>query len=247
MNNYQFCVQWILSQQQEKNIKVLDYGCGVGKIVESLRKSKVNAFGCDVFYEGANRLSQVSRQFLESTIIRKMDNNTIPFEDASFDFVINNQVIEHVENIDIVLTEIQRVLKSGGKVLNLFPDMGVWREGHCGIPFLHWFPKGSRFRVFYAVLLRMIGFGKHKDGKSILQWGIDFCDYLDKWTHYRTRKEIVFHYSKYFCNITHIEDYWLQQRLGIRKKRIVSWLPKQMQRFLVWKFAGLIFVTSKSI
>ena len=122
MNNYQFCVQWILSQQQEKNIKVLDYGCGVGKIVESLRKSKVNAFGCDVFYEGANRLSQVSRQFLESTIIRKMDNNTIPFEDASFDFVINNQVIEHVENIDIVLTEIQRVLKSGGKVLNLFPD-----------------------------------------------------------------------------------------------------------------------------
>jgi probable HAF family extracellular repeat protein len=36
MNNYEFCAQWILDRKHGMNIRVLDYGCGPGKIVKSL-------------------------------------------------------------------------------------------------------------------------------------------------------------------------------------------------------------------
>jgi len=36
MNNYKFCAQWILDRKHGKNIRVLDYGCGPGKIVKAL-------------------------------------------------------------------------------------------------------------------------------------------------------------------------------------------------------------------
>ncbi len=36
MNNYEFCAQWILDRKHGKNIRVLDYGCGPGKIVKAL-------------------------------------------------------------------------------------------------------------------------------------------------------------------------------------------------------------------
>jgi len=33
MDNYQFCAQWVLAQGHGKNIRVLDYGCGTGKLI----------------------------------------------------------------------------------------------------------------------------------------------------------------------------------------------------------------------
>jgi hypothetical protein len=127
--------------------------------------------------------------------------------------------------------------------LSLFPDKGVWREGHCGIPFLHWFPKGSRPRVYYAAILSILGFGHNKGNKSAMRWSQDFCEWLDNWTHYRTQQEIDSIYVKYFSDIRHIEDYFLQQRLGNRKV-LVAWLPISIQQVVVRKLAGVVFSCS---
>src|SRR5947199_6189219 len=64
------------------------------------------------------------------------------------------------------LCEINRVLQAGGTLLNLFPDKSIWREGHCGVPFLHWFSRHSTLRIYYALLWRSIGFGNFTEGKS---------------------------------------------------------------------------------
>ena len=40
---------WI---KPSKTVKVLDYDCGAGEIVNELRSHDINAYGCDVFYEG---------------------------------------------------------------------------------------------------------------------------------------------------------------------------------------------------
>lgn len=166
MDNYEFCAQWIL-EHAHSGAHVLDYGCGAGQIVTRLRNAGVAAFGCDVFYEGGDYSKQMGGELFDGGVIRRMDANRIPFETESFDFVVNNQVMEHVPDLDGVLNEIWRVLKPGGMVLSLFPDRGVWREGHCGIPFLHWFPKGgNRVRIYYAALLRSVGFGYFKGEKA---------------------------------------------------------------------------------
>ncbi|TFG92627.1 MAG: class I SAM-dependent methyltransferase [Syntrophobacterales bacterium] len=173
MDNYQFCAQWILQQPSYSGARVLDYGCGVGQIVKQLRAAHIDAFGCDTFYEGGD-YSRFIEDGLLGDVIMRMEGDRIPFGNECFDFIINNQVLEHVQDLDQVLVEMDRVLKSGGRILSLFPDRSVWREGHCGIPFLHWFPKGSKLRVYYAAAIRALGFGYHKEGKGVMQWSRDF-------------------------------------------------------------------------
>lgn len=245
MDNYEFCAQWIL-EHAHSGAYVLDYGCGAGQIVKRLRNAGVAAFGCDVFYEGGDYSKQMDNELFGGGVIRRMGANRIPFETESFDFVVNNQVMEHVPDLDGVLNEILRVLKPGGTVLSLFPDRGVWREGHCGVPFLHWFSKGGkRVRVYYATLLRSIGFGYFKGEKSIIQWSRDFCAWLDQWTYYRARQDIDAAFKMRFVDIRHIEDLWLRRRLS-SKRPAITLIPRWVQRVVVTKLAGLVFVASKA-
>ena len=238
MNNYQFCVNWVLDQG--KDLQVLDYGCGAGEVVRDLRKRGVSAFGCDVFYEGGDTSDAIDAGLMGSSI-RKMDGASIPFGDGSFDLVINNQVMEHAEDLDVVLRDIARVLKPGGVVLSLFPDGSVWREGHSGVPFLHWFSKGSRPRLYYAAACRVVGLGSHKKKwKGIMYWSRHKCDWLDKWTFYRTEPEIAAAYGKYFDGLRHIEHEWLRQRHAV-----VARMPAALQRIVVRKLAGLVFIASR--
>lgn len=244
MDNYAFCADWVLAKKPAKEARVLDYGCGAGQIVALLRGRGVNAFGCDVFYEGGDYSKLVDSDLFASGVVRRIQDNKIPFGDSEFDFVINNQVMEHVEDIDAVLAEISRVLKPGGAVLSLFPDKGVWREGHCGIPFLHWFPKRTQPRVYFAAALRSLGLGYYKEGKTRLQWSRDFCEWLDNWTHYRTRREINLAYATYFSGLEHIESRWLRAKLGSRA-RLVGWLPAWALELVATKLGCMAFTAKR--
>lgn len=126
MNTYEFCARWVANQVSGA-ARVLDYGCGAGRVVALLREAGINAFGCDVFYEGGD-YSDVIFPAAKPYVLR-MEGERIPFEDASFDVVLSNQVFEHVPNLDAALSEISRVLKPGGVALNLFPDRSVCARG----------------------------------------------------------------------------------------------------------------------
>lgn len=243
MNNYEYCANFALTVAKGARITVLDYGCGAGEIVNLLRMHHVEAFGCDVFYEGGDYSKTISDTML-GTVIKRIEDGRIPFPDESFDLVINNQVMEHVIDLDLVLSEIKRVLKSDGKILNLFPDKSVWREGHCGIPFLHWFPKVSSLRIYYAMLFRIFGFGYHKNDKGFYHWSKDFCEWLDKWTWYRCYSEIAKAYNKYFVEISHIEEHWLDHRFANRHPWMKH-LPIVLKRLLVRKLGHLVFICTK--
>jgi SAM-dependent methyltransferase len=243
VSNYEFCAEWAIDNIRDGNARVLDYGCGAGEIVIDLRKRGVKAFGCEVFYEGGDSSGFIDPSLFED-VIKRMNPGprgyAIPFDDNSFDLVINNQVMEHVEDLDGTLAEIHRVMKPGGMVLSLFPIKSGWREGHCEIPFLHWFPKGSRPRVYYAAGWRLFGAGAHKGNKSIMRWSEDFCEWLDKWTYYRTEKEIYSSFSRYFSEFDFLEDRWLLGKLG-KKRVLAAWMPASLQRIVARKLGGLAF------
>ena len=82
--------------------------------------------------------------------------------------------------------------------------------------FLHWFPKFSKPRIYYAAGLRLLGFGNFTEGKSTLHWSRDFCEWLDNWTHYRTRQVIHHSFSHLIGETTHAEEEWLSARYGGR-------------------------------
>jgi len=48
----------------------------------------------------------------------------IPWPDHTFDFVFATSVFEHVSDQGLAYREIHRVLKPGGRVLNIFPQNG---------------------------------------------------------------------------------------------------------------------------
>lgn len=96
--------------------KILDVGCG-RKPYKSLFTFK-EYIGLDIENEGHSHFNEDIDIFY--------DGNAIPFIDSTFDSVICNQVLEHVFNPNTFLTEINRVLKPGGKFLLTVPF--VWDE-----------------------------------------------------------------------------------------------------------------------
>jgi SAM-dependent methyltransferase len=243
-NNHDYCVDWILRYKPGYEFRILDFGCGAGELINTLRARGISAYGCDIFFEGGD-YSELVDPVLFRDVIRKFDlnKNIIPFEKSSFDLVVNNQVLEHVQDMDSTLSEICRVLKPGGLLLSLFPHKNVWHEGHCGVPFLHWFPKKNKIRVYYAAILNSIGFGYHQADKNAVTWSRDFCNWLDKWTFYRDQKEIDFIFSKYFVEKKNLEGQWLQFR--INKKNLYTLLSPYLQKLIVNLFGGLVFQVRK--
>ena len=158
ITNYEYILR--KCQQFAPAGHILDYGCGGGEMVRQGRKYGFNMFGVEAFYAGSNA-KNVARDagLLGSTVFELSAQGIIPFDDRYFDFVVSNQVFEHVENLDLVLTEIKRVLKPGGMLLALFPASEVIREGHSGVPMIHWFKKNSALRYPYMLLMRALGFG----------------------------------------------------------------------------------------
>jgi SAM-dependent methyltransferase len=242
MNNYEYCADFIASRVSATSAKVLDFGCGAGKIVALCRQRGIDAYGCDVFYEGGDYSHDVPPD-LFGTVIRRMDGNRIPFESETFDWVVSNQVLEHVPDLEAAVAEMFRVVKPGGFVLSMFPDRGVWLEGHCGIPFLHWFPRGSRVRVTYAALLRKLGFGLHTEGRAPREWSENFCNWLDTWTYYRPYQAIRKTFDTHFAEIEHFEADWLAKRTG-RFNLLARYSPAWLRRVAVRKLIGLVFVSS---
>lgn len=51
----------------------------------------------------------------------RADATDLPFQDASFDWIISNHVLEHIEKEEQCLLEISRVLKPGGTAFLTFP------------------------------------------------------------------------------------------------------------------------------
>lgn len=100
---------------------ILDAGCGDGFYLKSLSKIKnARIFGLDYSILRVLRAKEVK----QGSILVNGDLHSIAFKDSSFDIILVNHVLEHMNNDDDVLREIYRILKSGGRMI-----LGVPNEG----------------------------------------------------------------------------------------------------------------------
>lgn len=88
------------------NFRILDLGCGTGKITSSLQDCEV--YGLDY---NDKLLSMAKERGLR---VKKGYFEHIPFKDGFFDAVISIDTMEHVYSRAEVLKEVKRVLKDDG-------------------------------------------------------------------------------------------------------------------------------------
>ena len=100
----------VLAKELEYKLKpklVLDIGCAGGLLVHAFRRIGVLCYGIDIHPSG------------DGTI--KADARSLPFKDCVFDLVTAIEVLEHIKDYDVVISEINRVLKPNGFVFITTP------------------------------------------------------------------------------------------------------------------------------
>ena len=95
--------------------RLLDVGCGTQPYRSLFRVSE---------YVGLDIDSPLARE--RGIADAYYDGSRFPFDDASFDVVLCNQVLEHVFNPDEFASELERVLTPGGRLILTVPF--VWDE-----------------------------------------------------------------------------------------------------------------------
>jgi 2-polyprenyl-3-methyl-5-hydroxy-6-metoxy-1,4-benzoquinol methylase len=112
---------------RERPLRVLDVGCGEGHFAAVLARAGAEVVAVDVAAEPLRRALQ-RHPGLHTRLVDPEDR--LPFEDSSFDAVWSGETIEHVADTSRWLSELRRVLRSGGKLLlstpNHAPLLRLW-------------------------------------------------------------------------------------------------------------------------
>ncbi len=107
--------EW-LAQRMDSQARILDHGCGYGRLLEQLSAAGYeNAVGVD-FSE--KMLVQCRSRSPQLTLVRN-DGQTLPFRDRAFDAVLLFTVLTCIPGDDDqkrLLEEVRRVLRPGGIV-----------------------------------------------------------------------------------------------------------------------------------
>jgi len=93
--------------------RLLDLGCGDGSIGRWRPEGSVVVVGMD----SDPKCIAVASQHEEALLWDLDDGRPLPFEDASFDAVVAKDILEHLQRPWLLVREIRRVLRPGGRVL----------------------------------------------------------------------------------------------------------------------------------
>lgn len=157
--------------------KILDLGCGGGEIAKELFFNKGQSF---VKLEwGLDNDRLMVKKAIKSRVYKEVilgDVRKINLKNGVADLVFSNSVIEHIQNIDQVLKEINRVLKPGGRLIATMPSDRLGEYLGWGKGYALWF----NYKYHHYNLL-----SKAVWKKLLKQNGLDLIEgyyYLDKLT-----------------------------------------------------------------
>jgi SAM-dependent methyltransferase len=197
-----------------ETVRILDVGCGDCRLMAYFHRNLPRIFpgtefciyGFDISESGVQPANYMDRaiSFLREScpgpcwaerVLVGLETDPWPFQEGSFDFIISNQVVEHVRHPDIFWENLGRALKDGGISVHLFPLKHYIYEGHLHLPFVHRIHHAT-LRQAYIRLLSRLGLGKFRIhqkrfGMKLDKYSEMHSDYINFMTNYRSWREVL--------------------------------------------------------
>ncbi len=141
----------ITTTRECKNLDILDLGSGEGG-TSALLAEQNNVISCDLSLIRLQRQKVLGRGY-------DLVNGTsgyLPFRNVSFDLIILQDVIEHIQDREVLVKELIRVLRNDGLIYlstpNKYSVINILSDPHWGIPLLALFQKGCNKKIFSRAL-----------------------------------------------------------------------------------------------
>jgi ubiquinone/menaquinone biosynthesis C-methylase UbiE len=106
----------LISEGVRADTSVLEIGAGTGEFTYAALQAGAKVTAIDISSHSIDLMRRRHAAFSESLTARVADMEHLPFEDASFDFVMSAGSLSYGDNL-VVLAEIYRVLKPGGRFI----------------------------------------------------------------------------------------------------------------------------------
>jgi SAM-dependent methyltransferase len=99
----------------------LDLGCGDGRLTAHLRAPSLTGADTSVV-----ALARAARRVHGARLVRVEPDEPLPFDDNAFDLVLCAETLEHVRDVQLLLSEARRVLRPGGMLAVTTPAHSRW-------------------------------------------------------------------------------------------------------------------------
>ncbi len=233
-----------------EQVKVLDWGCGRGRFVLKLRELGFDAYGVDIDPEPVNNgLPLFEKKGFQNKPLSVISaDGRTTYEDGFFDFVMTDNVLEHVSDLGKVITEVNRLTAKDGGGYHIFPAQRQFIEGHLFMPFVHWLPQGGLRK---AVIRSCVKNGTEPHWTEVEDSGIEektqvYYDYSTDHIFYRPYK----HLKNQFSNCGFKVSFLSLQNPSVQKHKILGplarfALTKSVINWLVLTFKQVELVTKR--
>lgn len=180
-----------------KDKVVLDIGCGAaGKTIYYATKGVKKIVGVEILGKYKKEAENLAEKYgMENKFeFVSADAANTPFEDETFDTIIMNDAMEHVDEPEKVLKECYRILKKNGKLYLNFPPYnhpyGAHLSDAIGMPWVHVFFSEKTLINTYKELVKDL-----PDGNDRIEFrigkkpdGTEYFSYINKMTIKRAEK-----------------------------------------------------------
>ena len=131
--------------------RILDNGCGLGTYLAAFAPFGNERYGLEIELDRAISALESAEGIVQGV------GEHIPFADESFDLVLSNEVIEHVQEDSLYAAEMARVTRPGGRIVLFCPNRwypveqhGIFWRGQYkfgNIPLVNYLPDTLRNRL----------------------------------------------------------------------------------------------------